>query len=383
MFYLYWALNVSAKGIIPQELVEQAWEYDVRIDQAEQNYLASKEAKATVVWDSPNLSASIAPLGIGNDAGVSISLQQPIPKKGELALQREVLQSQEHLGGLGNQVQRLQTQREVLYAYADIVEGREQIRLLLAHEKTLQEHSIILQAQVNVIEDSALFYLDMEIERQQVLAEQRAQHFVVQRAMLRLQTLTGLEKSADVLILDSPSFPKERRSLQEQIIIEKIREQQQRIELVNLNRYPQWSIITRYSNLVSESSNYWMMGIGLDVPFQKESISSEIQQQKLLFQGLEYRQKWILHHERNERDILLKQWSSLEEQEQNWQTQIQLIEEQRLGLEGSFSTGKVDYIHLLQLEHKNIAAQQQLVTLKAERWRVFADWLSLNGEEWL
>jgi outer membrane protein TolC len=382
MLYLYLVLTLSAKGIVPQELVELAWVYDSRIDQAELEYLASREAITTVAWDSPSVSASFAPLSIGNDVGVRVAIQQPLPSKGELGLQRDILQLQGQVDDLEMLMQRLQTQREVLYSYADFMEGTEQLVLLLAHEEILQEHARILQAQVNVKGDSALLYLDMEIERQEVLAEQYLKQFLVQKAQLRLRTLTGFDVSTEVSIVDAPSLLAEGISLQKQIVTEQILQQQLQVELANLNRSPQWSILSQYNNLVAEPSSHWMVGVGLDIPFQKKSISSEIQQQNLRVQALEQRQRWIVQQENNERLILLERWKTLAKQEQHWLTQIQLIEEQRQGLDGSFSTGEVDYVRLLQLEHKGIAAQQQLVQLKAERWRVFADWLSLNGEEW-
>lgn len=372
-----WAdVACKAPATITEGLVQQA----LTCNPAQQAFLARQQAaqhrsEASGRLGDPRLSISVAPNTFGNDQlddGYIVELSQPLPWPGTLNLDRQL--ADDRVAGI-----------QAMTAHHQVELAR-QLRLALARREYRRQRLAInresqrlWQLLINTLEDR---YASGTASRSALLQAKHEQHLLMENAIqlqaaldrdnshirqaLNLPATTVLpDLSQDKIPAITDSQLSERLSVLEQqpqirALQAEQSQKQHELERIRKQRYPNFSLMTRYNSLWMNEDQRWVVGVGINLPLDQGGRSRQEAALRADQQALDW----------EERDRLLALREQLAQAASHyWEAGkrlhlyanelLPLARENLASSQDAFRSGEADFQSILVAQRQLLTTQEQ------------------------
>lgn len=362
-------------------LVQQA----LTCNPAQQAYLSRQQAaqhrsEASGRLDDPRLSVGVAPNTFGNDQlddGYIVELSQPLPWPGTLGLERQL--ADDRVAGI-----------QAMGAHHQVELAR-QLRLALARRDYRRQRLAInresqrlWQLLIDTLEDR---YASGTASRSALLQAQHERHLLMENAIqleaalerdsshirqaLNLPTTTALpDLSSDSIPVISDDQLAQRLSvLDEQPQIRTLQaeqsQKQHELERIRKQRYPNFSLMTRYNSLWMNEDQRWVVGVGINLPLDQGGRSRQEAALRADQQALDWEQRDRLLALREQLAQAASQYREAGKRLRLYANELLPLARENLATsQDAFRSGEADFQRIL-------TAQRQLLTTQEHQAQAY------------
>ncbi|WP_290539425.1 TolC family protein [Alcanivorax sp.] len=400
----------EAPATTTEGLVQQA----LTCNPAQQAYLSRHQAaqhrsEASGRLDDPRLSVGVAPNTFGNDQlddGYIVELSQPLPWPGTLSLDRQL--ADDRVAGI-----------QAMTAHHQVELAR-QLRLALARRDYRRqrlainrENQRLWQLLIDTLEDR---YASVTASRSALLQAQHERHLLMENAIqleaalerdssqirqaLNLPTATALpDLSNDGIPAISDDQLTQRLSvLDEQPQIRALQaeqsQKQHELERIRKQRYPNFSLMTRYNSLWMNEDQRWVVGVGINLPLDQGGRSRQEAALRADQQALDWEQRDRLLALREQLAQAASHYREAGKRLRLYANELlPLARENLAASRDAFRSGEADFQRILTAQRQLLTTQEQqaqayyqqrtgFAQLTAAAGLVFvSDWQSTNHSE--
>lgn len=400
----------EAPATTTEGLVQQA----LTCNPAQQAYLSLQQAaqhrrEASGRLDDPRLSVGVAPNTFGNDQlddGYIVELSQPLPWPGTLSLDRQL--ADDRVAGI--QAMTAHHQVELARQLRMALARRDYRRQRLAINR---ENQRLWQLLIETLEDR---YASGTANRSALLQAQHERHLLMENAIqleaalerdssqirqaLNLPTATALPdlSNDDIPAISDDQLTQRLSVLDEQPQIRALQaeqsQKQHELERIRKQRYPNFSLMTRYNSLWMNEDQRWVVGVGINLPLDQGGRSRQEAALRADQQALDWEQRDRLLALREQLAQAASHYREAGKRLRLYANELlPLARENLAASRDAFRSGEADFQRILTAQRQLLTTQEQqaqayyqqrtgFAQLTAAAGLVFvSDWQSTNHSE--
>ena len=351
-------------------------------------------ARDSISWQDPNIKGSIAPLTIAsndasmNSVGMVVGIRQVLPLYDILDTKRAMQEYVIDIIEVSKKKQQLQLQENILVEYGRWCQMQEMLLANRSHQAILEQQQQYIDTQ-RVSDNKAQLW---SVSVQRVVQERKATEAMyvsqirqIEQGWLRWiqNPVTGSESYgyfSTLQIQDLASLPHvPMRSVEIEMLDRQRDMVQQNLELRSIEQKPQVAWNAQYNNLMMSPTGFWTVGVDVTPSISRSSDDAEIAKIQFTLQSIEAQRQQMEQDIISQRLVLEERWNLVNTQLALLEKQQALLNEESLVLYQLLRTSTGMYTELLNIGHKQIAVDEQIASVKNERWSILGRWYTLHG----
>ena len=347
--------------------------------------------------DDPKIMIGIAPQTFGDerfDDGYIVEFSQPLPWPGVLSLREKAAAAQADVWLERHSQEQIVLARDVRLRVAQWQYHHQLLNINNQHQGLWQEFLVIVQSKYAAGTTNKSAVLQATHEHHLLLQESIELKASIERDISQIKRLLNLSSSAviDTTLLlseDPPTLPgnvveklKARLTHQPSMKALDARKRHKNFELklAEKDRYPSFTVMTRYNNLWMNNEQQWVVGVGFNLPFDFGKRSSREDSLRAEQMALRWEKQDLfiqLREQLVQADSYFQQAKSVHQLYQN--ELLPLADENLITARNEYRSGHGDFLSLLTAQRQTLETQRKEQMAIREQHAQFAQLTAAAG----
>ncbi len=347
--------------------------------------------------DDPRVTIGVAPQTFGDDqfdGGYIVEFSQPLPWPGILSLREKAAAAQADVWLERRSQEQILLARDVRLQIAQWQYHYQLLKINEQHQGLWQEFLVIVQSKYAAGTTNKSAVLQATQEHQLLLQESIELKANIERDISQIKRLLNLPSSVlleTTLLLNEapPSLPdKAVTTLKEmldsqpsmQALDARKRHKNFELELAEKDRYPTFTVMTRYNSLWMNEEQRWVVGVGFNLPFDFGKRSSREDSLRAEHMALRWEQQDLLIQLREQlvqADSYFQQARSVHQLYQD--ELLPLADENLITARNEYRSGNGDFLSLLTAQRQALTTQRKAQMAVRDQHAQFAQLTAAAG----
>lgn len=351
--------------------------------------------------EDPMIMVSAAPGTFGKDEfddGYMAEINQKIPWPGTLSLQKEAAEAQANAWQARIGESRVALARGIRLAFADWQYHRKLLDINARHQRLWKEFIGIVEAKYAAGTADKSAVLQATHEASLLMEEAIELKALAIRNASNIKQLVGLPASAQLtsIPIESPNriplseatFAAFLDRIEQQPAMQRINAEfngtAAELALAKKDRYPDLSVMARYNSLQMDEEKQWMVGVGINVPFDFGKRSGRIRSIHAEQTALRYEQQDLVNGLREQLVQTYSLWQQGKEIYELYQNKLLPLADDNLETAlQAYQSGADDFLTLLTAQRQTLTTQQRAEMALRAQFSALADLTAAAGLVWI
>lgn len=347
--------------------------------------------------DDPKVMIGIAPQTFGDekfDDGYIVEFSQPLLWPGILALREKAAAAQADVWLERQSQEQIVLARDVRLRVAQWQYHHQLLNINNQHQGLWQEFLVIVQSKYAAGTTNKSAVLQATHEHHLLLQESIELKASIERDISQIKRLLNLPSST---VMDTALLLSEAPPMLPGNAVEKLKAQLARqpsmqaldarkrhknfeLKLAEKDRYPTFTVMTRYNNLWMNNDQKWVVGVGFNLPFDFGKRASREDSLRAEQMALRWEQQDLLIQLREQlvqADSYFQQAKSVHQLYQN--ELLPLADENLITARNEYRSGKGDFLSLLTAQRQTLTTQRKAQMAVRDQHAQFAQLTAAAG----
>ncbi len=345
--------------------------------------------------DDPKLTLGVAPQTFGEDRlddGYIVELSQPLPWPGLLSLRENVSASKSNVLQARYNQDQINLAKHVRLAFAEMQFHSQLVSINQSHQALWLEFIDVVRVKYASGTASKSAVLQATHEYHQLMQEAIELKSSIDREVSKLKYLANLpvltqfkmDSNLPLTHLPANTFKEILALLDRQPAMQGIKAKKQQkdneLALAEIDRYPKLSVMARYNSLWMNDEKRWVVGVGLNLPFDFGKRSNREDSLRSEQSALNWEQQDLRVQLREQLVQTHSLWQQAIEVYQLYQSDLLPLAQENLTTTlDEYQSGAGSFLSLLTAQRQLLATERKAEMVRRDQYAQFAQFTAASG----